>query len=62
MTTQRTYQDDEGLNGQKTLNEGKSESRYRLSEKTIRILKENKKIKSTPIDEFFLTGSANRLR
>ena len=53
MTTQRTYPDDEGLTGQEILKQGKSESRYRLSEKTIRILKENEKIKPTPVDEHY---------
>ena len=59
MTTQRTYHDDEGLTGQETLNEGKSESRYRLSEKTIRILKKNEEIKPTPMDDGFFDRLRN---
>ena len=59
MTTQRTYHDAEGVTGQETLNEGKSESSYQLSEKTIRILKKNEKIKPTPMDDGFFDWFRN---
>ena len=53
MTTKRT-DDSEMITEQEILNEGNPESRYRLSEKTIRILKRNEKIKPTPMpDDFF---------
>lgn len=53
MTSQRTNYDDERLTEQESIEEGKSEPKYRFNEKTRRILIQNERsnVKTTPMDD-----------